>query len=179
MSLQTKSRYSYATTTLQEATATQLVERDLDMPELPGLVRRCKRLASRTGGPISIHVSSRKEEVDPCIVIIEPTERISSTATRSRPQDAINELQGAANRYENALRDYRTLMDHRVRNPLAIIRGVTLTLCESPALAPDIARQLYEELASASERLENVILDPRMSSEEASLMPRLRSVPQS
>lgn len=62
--------------------------------------------------------------------------------------------------YERALRDYRTLVRHRIATPLTAIRGAAITLRDVPGLSENDVRALVAAIDDAARRLEHVALDP-------------------
>ncbi len=68
--------------------------------------------------------------------------------------------------YERALRDYERLVRHRIVNPLTAIRGSIQTLREMADLDPGAQRELLEVIDAEARRLENVVVEPSVASEE-------------
>ena len=75
--------------------------------------------------------------------------------------------------YERALADYRRLARHRLANPITAIRGSISTLRDMPELDEAARQQLLETADSEAERLQQVALDPEITSpEERGLSPQ-------
>ncbi|HET8528663.1 MAG TPA: hypothetical protein VFL60_07125 [Gaiellaceae bacterium] len=89
---------------------------------------------------------------------------------------AVDEAKLRAQEYERALRDYQQLVRHRLANPLMQVRGSALTLrARRRELTPEEQEQLLELLDEATERLEQVSLDPdELAAEERGLEPTPR-----
>jgi signal transduction histidine kinase len=68
--------------------------------------------------------------------------------------------------YDRALVDYRSLVRHRLANPLTAITGAIQTLEARPELEADLRAQLLRTVREASERLQDVVLSPQAHSEE-------------
>jgi len=68
--------------------------------------------------------------------------------------------------YERALADYRRLARHRLANPITAIRGSISTLRDIPDLDEETRRELLEAVDSQAQRLEQVALDPEVTSDE-------------
>ena len=92
---------------------------------------------------------------------------LETTALRSRELEA--EWRQAE--YERALRDYTTLVRHRLATPLTVIRGAALTLRERPDLPEQERRRLLDLIAEQGERLERLALEPTPRAEESELRP--------
>lgn len=89
---------------------------------------------------------------------------------------AVDEARLRAQEYERALRDYEQLVRHRLANPLMQVRGSALTLrARHRELDPEEQDQLLGMLDEATERLEQVSLDPdELAAEEHELRPTPR-----
>lgn len=77
--------------------------------------------------------------------------------------------------YRRASDDYRTLVDHRLANPLTVIEGAAQTLLDGKlALCDDDRRALLSSIIEQAERMETLSLSPRISlgTEESCLRPR-------
>lgn len=75
--------------------------------------------------------------------------------------------------YERALSDYRSLVRHRLANPLTVLRGGIETLARrGPELASETREQVVAALREELDRLETTTLEPYpRSAEERVLMP--------
>jgi signal transduction histidine kinase len=75
--------------------------------------------------------------------------------------------------YGRALRDYNSLVRHRLANPITAIRGAVATLRDVPALESTQRDELLAMMEREARRLEEVALDPAVRSrEERGLRPR-------
>jgi signal transduction histidine kinase len=94
-------------------------------------------------------------------------------------QRAEEEADWNRSEYERALRDYRSLVRHRLANPLTVLRGGIETLAARDAeLASTAREELVDVLRSELERLEATALEPSpIAPEEAELRPVPRRAP--
>ena len=81
------------------------------------------------------------------------------------------EASSTAAEYERALRDYTTLIRHRLATPLTAIRGAALTLRARPELSERERDALLDLIAEQGELLERLALDPVVRVEERELRP--------
>lgn len=91
-----------------------------------------------------------------------------------RAEDAADWSRGE---YERALGHYRSLVRHRLANPLTVLRGAAETLARrEPELAPGERARLLGLLRTELDRLEATALEPvPVSEEERELDPEPRS----
>lgn len=60
----------------------------------------------------------------------------------------------------NAVRAYRTLMRHRIANPLQVIGGMATTLRDVDDLPPTTRRAMLSAIVDATERLADISCSP-------------------
>lgn len=77
----------------------------------------------------------------------------------------------ARREYERARRDYRSLMDHRIGNPLAAISGAATTLLSNDIDIPaEQQQELLHVIEAEAQRLARIALTPRtVTAEERGL----------
>lgn len=72
----------------------------------------------------------------------------------------MREAEHRAGEYLRALRDYRSLMLHRINNPLQIIFGAAQTMADYPDMDVEARAKLLGAILDAARRLELVTVDP-------------------
>lgn len=89
---------------------------------------------------------------------------------------AVDEAQIRAREYDRALHDYTRLVRHRLANPLMSVQGAAATLrARRRQLAPEQEDELLTVLVEATQRLEQLSLDPtELTAEEHELEPTPR-----